>query len=98
MDLKKCKAPGQCAPYNENIAAQDGPTMETAKFTNSKIFQKLRSDVSKKLGFVEPTFQPLSAVTILNIYEMCRFEVAWNIHKNSPWCSVSLTSTFQMLN
>ncbi|KAG4072824.1 hypothetical protein HA402_001613, partial [Bradysia odoriphaga] len=82
-----------CPAYDENVNDQNGPNSETSKFRNSDIFLKLRNDVSMKLGYHEP----LSGQIIVNIYDMCRFEMSWNVEKSSPWCSVLTPSQFEIL-
>lgn len=79
----------QCKLYGENIAAQNGPDTEMTRFRDTEIFQKLCTDVTIKLGYAIPPFQPLDYKIILNIYEMCRFEKAWFPLRSSAWCAVS---------
>lgn len=79
----------QCKLYGDNIAVQNGPNTEMTKFRATEMFQKLCTDVSMKLGFALPQFQPLNDTIILNIYEMCRFDKAWYPLKPSAWCAVS---------
>lgn len=78
-----------CKIYRDNINVQNGPDTEMATFRNTEMFQKLRTDVSIKLGYAIPPFQPLEDKIVLNIYEMCRFEKAWFPLKSSAWCAVS---------
>lgn len=78
-----------CELYRDNIAIQNGNNTEMTKFRETEMFQKLRTDVSMKLGIASPLFQPLDDKTVLNIYEMCRFEKAWYPLKSSAWCAVS---------
>lgn len=77
-----------CPIYKDNIIKQNGPDTEMTKFRQTEMFRKLRSDVSAKLGITSPQFQPLDDKTVLNIYEMCRFEKAWFPLKSSGWCAV----------
>lgn len=78
-----------CQTYKDNIIKQNGPDTEMTKFRETEMFRKLRSDVSTRLGISLPQFQPLDDKTVLNIYEMCRFEKAWYPLKPSAWCGVS---------
>lgn len=78
-----------CNIYKENIAVQNGPDTEMTTFRNTEIFQKLRRDVSTRVGYALPQLQPLSDKNILNMYEMCRFEKAWFPDKPNAWCAVS---------
>lgn len=79
----------QCPMYRENIAAQNGPDTEMTKFRDTEMFQKLLTDVTIRLGFAIPPFQPLDYKIVLDIYEMCRFDKAWYPLKPSAWCAVS---------
>lgn len=60
---------------------------EMKKFGKSAIFTQLINDVSTRLGFEKS----LTLEQITNIYQMCRYTVAWYIDKPSPWCSVSVS-------
>ncbi|XP_037028018.1 multiple inositol polyphosphate phosphatase 1-like [Bradysia coprophila] len=82
-----------CQTYTDNIIRQNGPDTEMTKFRETEIFQKLRSDVSKKLGIAET----LDDKTVLNIYEMCRFDKAWFPLKPSAWCAALTQSQFKIL-
>ncbi|KAJ6638015.1 Multiple inositol polyphosphate phosphatase 1 [Pseudolycoriella hygida] len=86
-----------CQKYRDNIATQNGLGTEMEKFRNTAIFQKLLADVSIKLGYATPPHQPLDSPTVLNIYEMCRFEKAWYPLKPSPWCAALTPSQFKIL-
>lgn len=78
-----------CQTYKDNIIKQNGPDTEMTKFRQTELFHKLRADVSARLGMASPQFQPLDDKTVLNIYEMCRFEKAWYPLKANAWCGVS---------
>lgn len=86
-NLTKFQPQDQCPAYIENIVVQNGPNTEMVKYRNSEIFQKLRSDVSRRIGY--PPYQTLSDQQVLNIYEMCRFDKAWFPETPSAWCAVS---------
>lgn len=73
-----------CKIYKDNIVTQNGPNTEMTKFRETATFQKLRADVSARLGI-----GLLDDNTVLNIYEMCRFDKAWYPLKPSAWCAVS---------
>lgn len=45
---------------------------------------QLISDVSQRLGYKVP----LSVQQILSMYEMCSFDLAWELDKPSFWCAV----------
>lgn len=82
-----------CPIYKDNIRVQDEPGTEMTKFRDTEAFQKLRRDVSIRIGYAVPPSLPLSDKNVLAIYEECRFEKAWFPEKPSPWCAVSNFTT-----
>lgn len=50
--------------------------------------KQLVSDVSERLGYKFP----LKAEQVLAMYEMCRFDQAWQLDEPSAWCVVSIIS------
>lgn len=54
------------------------------KFTKGPEFQRMRENVSQRLGFEKV----LSAATILVIFDVCRYEKAWAPSQVSAWCAV----------
>ncbi|KAJ6641584.1 Multiple inositol polyphosphate phosphatase 1 [Pseudolycoriella hygida] len=71
-----------CNAYKENEQRQAGPDSEYAKFENSDIYKQTIYEVSARLGF---KFS-LTPKQIKSIWDMCRFDLAWNLERTSPWC------------
>lgn len=58
---------------------------ELNKFQDSKLFKRMMKEISQRLGFNER----LKKKQIMNMFDMCRYEQAWNINTSSVWCTVS---------
>lgn len=56
---------------------------EYGKFEQSREVQNLLVNVGRRLGFQEI----ITLGEMNSMYEMCRFEKAWNINATSPWCA-----------
>lgn len=63
---------------------------EKKKFEHSKTIIKVIKQVSKRLGFTDE--EELSEKQIMNMFDMCRYEQAWDPNATSIWCSVSIIS------
>ena len=57
---------------------------EVDAFVNSPRYNKIISDVSKRLGFQDN----LTLDDIMDMYTACSYEKAWQVDKVSPWCAV----------
>lgn len=53
--------------------------------------QQLVQDVSERLGYKFP----LEVKQVLAMFEMCRFDQAWQLDEPSPWCVVSIILLLQ---
>lgn len=73
-----------CDKWDENNKQQDEPDSVLSKFEKSELFLKTIADISSRLGLSEP----VTDRQIKNIWDMCRYDKAWDIEKSSPWCSV----------
>lgn len=69
-----------CPKWDENHGKE-----ERKKFEKTQIFTQVVSDVSSRLGFKFP----LKPEQIQDIYDMCRYDLAWAVDRASPWCVVS---------
>lgn len=79
----------QCEAYSQNSVAEDGPDGELAKFRNTEIYRKFRTEMTIRLGLSASGSEELSDQDINSIWETCRFEKNWNFNKSSSWCGVS---------
>lgn len=57
---------------------------EKKKFEKTQIFSQVILDISARLGFK----YALKSDQIQDIYDMCRYDLAWNLDRPSPWCVV----------
>lgn len=60
------------------------PDSEVNKFVNSDVFLKLLADVDSRFGFNGT----LTVERVEDIFNLCRYEQAWQTDKISIWCSV----------
>lgn len=73
-------------PYNDCKEWNEQKTKkEQKKFEKNQIFTQVISDVSARLGFK----YALKIDQIHDIYDMCRYDLAWNLDRPSAWCVVS---------
>lgn len=76
----------ECAAFvehQENLADSDS---ELEKFYESRTFQNVIKEVSRRLRFEKK----LKRHDIIKMYDMCRYEQAWNKNVTSIWCLVSV--------
>lgn len=78
------KGYANCALWRDQKKKLKRPDSEVRKFENSKVFQKLIAEVNSKFGFNGT----LQAKEIKDIYDVCRYEQAWQTNQTSVWCSV----------
>lgn len=74
-----------CPAWQENSDNKKNADSEVTKFEESQEFQNMLSDVSIKLGFKFT----LSIKQVKTIWDMCRYDLAWNLDAPSGWCVVS---------
>lgn len=73
-----------CPAWQKNSEKNKNVDSEVYKFEESQEYQKMLSDVSARLGFKFT----LSEKQIKNIFDMCRYEQAWDLDRPSAWCTV----------
>lgn len=79
------KGYANCPLWREQKKKLKRSDSEARKFEHSKAFQKLIRDIDSRLGFNGT----LEVKQIKDIYDMCRYEQAWQTNRTSAWCSVS---------
>lgn len=79
------KAYANCRLWKEQKTLLKQTNSEAIKFQNSDVYQKLVADINARFGFNGT----LSADKIRDIFDMCRYQQAWQTNKASVWCSVS---------
>lgn len=75
----------ECAAFIEQQESLDESDSELSKFEESKTFQSVIKEVSRRLGFQKK----LKTSDIMNMYDMCRYEQAWQQNATCIWCMVS---------
>lgn len=60
------------------------PDSEPKMFERSEMFVNMVKDINQRFGFNGT----LQVDDIINMYDICRNEQAWNINVGSAWCSV----------
>ncbi|XP_017128590.1 multiple inositol polyphosphate phosphatase 1 [Drosophila elegans] len=77
-------------PYDYCSSFKDvnykGAGSEYEKFHQSKLYNDTLADISTRLGFL----YTLEEEDIKLMYDMCRYEQAWNVDRNSVWCGAFL--------
>lgn len=74
-----------CSKWADQEAALEKSSSELSKFEESTTYLQMVADVSTKAGYSSA----LKANRIKWMFEMCFYDVAWELGRNSPWCSVS---------
>lgn len=82
-----------CPAWIAQSKQKKNENSEYQKFIRTPEFQKLLSDVSIKLGFQTA----LSAKQIDTIWDICRYEQAWNLQGDSAWCAVFTKPQVELL-
>ncbi|XP_031618131.1 multiple inositol polyphosphate phosphatase 1-like [Contarinia nasturtii] len=87
------KAYANCPLWIEQKKKLKQSDSEVKKFENSMVFKKMIEDIDSRLGF-DGTLQMRS---VKDIYDMCRYEQAWQTDKASSWCSLLTPSQVYLL-
>lgn len=83
-----------CETWTDNKENISKSESELSKFERSDLFTNTIKGVTNRLGLSDE----LTANDVENIWDMCRFDKAWENEKLSPWCAVSLfTFLFNIL-
>lgn len=75
-----------CQLWRDQEDALEEADSELSKFLKSETYQKVIEDVSAKAGYSTA----LSAEVVETMFEMCNFDLSWNLNENSPWCTVRM--------
>lgn len=73
-----------CDKWLDQEAALEKSKSELSKFEAGDIYLNMAADISTKLGYSSA----LKANRIKWMFEMCFYNKAWELNKDSPWCSV----------
>lgn len=75
-----------CPEWNKHSDDSKDKNSEVFKFKQSEIYKRTAEEISARLGFK----YTLNDKQIDNLWDMCRYDQAWYIQDESPWC-VSFT-------
>ncbi|XP_066140540.1 multiple inositol polyphosphate phosphatase 1 [Euwallacea fornicatus] len=76
------KAYRNCKEWHEKVDINANTELEYRKFVESEEYQRMARQVFRRLGFRHE----LNTSIISDIYDMCRFNKAWQLDQPSPWC------------
>lgn len=80
-----------CPKWEQNNSEKNGTEFE--KFKNSALMATTVADVSTRLGFK----YPLDFKDIELMWDMCRYEQAWNVDRISAWCAAFTQTQLKVL-
>ncbi|XP_067005691.2 multiple inositol polyphosphate phosphatase 1 [Anabrus simplex] len=73
-----------CTRWDQEVKHNDNATAEASEFKEGDIMNAVKKAVTKRLGFKDK----LKYKKLRTMYDMCRFDKAWNVERLSPWCAV----------
>ncbi|XP_055911940.1 multiple inositol polyphosphate phosphatase 1 [Eupeodes corollae] len=80
-----------CPKWEENNSQKEGTEFEN--FKNSALMTKTIADISTRLGFL----YSLEFKDIELMWDMCRYEQAWNVDRVSAWCGAFTRAQLKVL-
>lgn len=83
----------ECAAFVEQQENLEEVESELTKFQESRTFQNVIKEVSRRLRFKKK----LRRRELMNMYDMCRYEQAWNKNATCIWCLVSCHSSIRKI-
>lgn len=82
-----------CPNWQRNVGYNFNTFDDYHRFTETnQEFLQMNRDVARRLGF---KFS-LNATIIQDIYDLCRYEKAWNVDQKSAWCSAFNTNQLKL--
>lgn len=82
-----------CTRWKEEVDKNNDTFIEKRLFEMGQQMQLLIQNVSERLGFnYRLTYRQIN-----DMYDMCRYDKAWNIRNLSPWCAVFSKEELQLL-
>ncbi|KAJ8923090.1 hypothetical protein NQ315_001642 [Exocentrus adspersus] len=92
-DERLSKPDDSCRTLEERQTQTIDFRNEYHSFTFSADYSKMVHDVFKRLGFR----YNLNASVISDMYDLCRYEKAWNVQQRSAWCIAFTKSHLKLL-
>ncbi|XP_022831181.1 multiple inositol polyphosphate phosphatase 1-like [Spodoptera litura] len=72
-----------CPAWNKSVGENNDTVSQLNIFESKMEFKEMISNISLRLGFN----YDIQKEIVLRIYEMCRYNKAWDVSKISPWCA-----------
>ncbi|KAJ8956597.1 hypothetical protein NQ314_006683 [Rhamnusium bicolor] len=82
-----------CKTWTDKTLENSQTESEYNKFLEKPEYLQMTRDVFRRLGFK----YSLNASIINDIYDICRYEKAWNVQQRSPWCIAFTTNQLKLL-
>lgn len=87
------KAYRNCREWSERVDNNPETDSEYRKFLDSPEYQNMARQVFRRLGFK----YNLEMTVIQDMYDMCRFDKAWQVDQPSPWCAAFTKDHLKLL-
>lgn len=72
-----------CPDWSKNDETAKDKNSEYSKFQETPIFKKTLEEISTRLGFK----YTLNTKQVDTMWDMCRYDQAWYLQDESPWCA-----------
>jgi len=82
-----------CTRWEEQVNGQEESSAEIRLFRKSEAYQNTVAAVTNRLGFQ----YNMSSDDIVLIYDICRYQKAWNLEQISPWCAAFSVDDLKVL-
>ncbi|KAF7285493.1 hypothetical protein GWI33_010591 [Rhynchophorus ferrugineus] len=82
-----------CKEWQEKVANNPDSDLEYRTFLESKEYEDMAKQISRRLGFR----YTLNSSLIQDIYDMCRFDKAWQVEQPSAWCTAFTKEHLKLL-
>ncbi|XP_031777741.1 multiple inositol polyphosphate phosphatase 1 [Nasonia vitripennis] len=80
-------------PGWESSLSRDHVDAESERFIAGSEYQNLLQSVSRRLGFS----YKINNDSVQLMYDMCRYEKAWEVNRLSPWCAIFSSDELKVL-
>jgi len=81
-----------CPKYLKEVRKGEKTFVEANKLVQSQLWQDMLTRVSKRAGL------ELDTARLQLVWDMCRYERAWDPTKNSPWCPLFTQEDLDLYN
>ncbi|XP_052740206.1 multiple inositol polyphosphate phosphatase 1-like [Bicyclus anynana] len=73
-----------CPSWNANVEENADTLLQQHTFESSQEYKDMLNNISRRLGFN----YDIERDVLHNMYQMCRYNKAWQVAQISPWCAV----------